>query len=150
MSHWESMIQKPNEWVERWHVLRPDADYRKVTENTTSSLDNTAALSSSYEALRSSPENASDDELERRPRSSSLSLESKPTIPKPVLVYPGSDEKLSEIGSAATFPRRAESKELLKLDDRELKELTKENTKLNRGDGNSRSSSLTDTTVKKV
>ena len=133
MTHWEAMIEQPDEWVEQWHVLRPDADFRKVTDSTSDH----AGLTDSYEALRSSPENNSGDELQPRQRSSSLG---NSTGPKPVLVYPGSDST-SDVGSSATFPRRSDP---LKLDDEELKVLTKENTKLNRGNGSSLTS-LTDT-----
>ena len=146
MSHWEAMLEKPDEWLEQWHVLRPDADFRKVSENKLPSPD-IAALTDSYEPLRnSSPENSSDTEPQPRQRSSSLG--NKPA-PKPVLVYPGSDDvtKVTDIGNSATFPRRVENKDPLKLDEHELKALTKENTKLNRG---SVSSLTDDVTGKKV
>ena len=146
MSHWEAMLEKPNEWLEQWHVLRPDADFRKVSENKLPSPD-IAALTDSYEPLRnSSPENSSDTEPQPRQRSSSLG--NKPA-PKSVLVYPGTDavtDKPTDIGNSATFPRRVENKDPLILDDHELKALTKENTKLNRES----ICSLTDTGVKKV
>ena len=29
-SHWESMLSKPGEWVEQWHVLRPSMDPRQL------------------------------------------------------------------------------------------------------------------------
>ena len=147
MSHWEAMLERPNEWVEQWHVLRPDADFRKVSENRIPSPD-IAALTDSYEPLRnSSPDNTSDTEPQPRQRSSSLG--NKPATPKSVLVYPGKDvvtDKPADIGNSATFPRRVETKDPLKLDDYELKALTKENTKLNR----SSTASLTDVGAKKV
>ena len=149
MSHWEAMLDRPHQWVEQWHVLRPDADFRKVSENKPPSSD-ILGLTDSYEALRtSSPENSSD--LEPQPRQRSSSLDNK-SIPKSVLVYPGTDsttDKSTDVGNSATFPRRVESKDALKLDDEEWKALTKENTKLNRGNGSS-VTSLTDANGKKV
>jgi len=138
------MLQRPNEWVEQWHVLRPDADFRKVSENKLPSPE-VAALTDSFELHRSrSPDGSSDSEPQPRQRSSSLGH--KPAAPKPVIVYPGSDNKSTDIGSSATFPRQVESNNPLKLDDQELKALTKENTKRNR---ESSLSSLTDVTATK-
>ena len=146
MTHWEAMLQRPNEWVEQWHVLRPDADFRKVSENKLPSPEVTA-LTDSFELHRSpSPDGYSDSEPQPRQRSSSLG--NKPATPKSVIVYPGSDDRSADIGSSATFPRRVESKDPLKLNDHELKALTKENTERNR---ESSLSSLTDVTpMKKV
>ena len=146
MIHWEAMLARPNEWVEKWHSLRPDADFRKVLENSNQS--EITGLADSYEPLRSSPETqSSDNDLDAQPRQRSTSLGHNPVV-KPVLVYPGSDAS-SDVGSSATFPRRVEDKSPLKLDDNELNALTKENTLLNRGNTSS-SSMVTDTPVKKV
>lgn len=145
MTHWEAMIERPDEWVEQWHVLRPDADFRKVLESNTGTSSDNRGFTDSYEVLRSSPENNSGDELQPRQRSSSLG---NSPVPKSVLVYPGIDAS-SDVASSATFPRQLENKNPLGLDDEELKALTKKNTKLNRGNGNS-VTSLTDTPVKKV
>lgn len=139
------MLDKPNEWAEQWHVLRPDADFRKTTEqNNTSSLENAAGFMDSYEALESS-DNSSGIEhpyLHRR----SSSLDSMPES-KSVLVYPGSDkisdnfEAPTNIGKSDTFsPKVDDTKDVLKLDNEELKALTEENTKLNRNNGNSSTS----------
>ena len=142
MSHWEQMLEKTNEWIEYWHALRPDADFRKVSENKLPSPDN-IGLTESYEAMRSSPETT---DIEPQPRQRSSSLGNKP-LPKSVLVYPGDND-----GNLATFPRRSVDNDPSKLDDEKFKALTNENTKLNRGNGSSLSS-LNDnntTPVKKV
>ena len=64
MSHWEAMLSHPNEWVEQWHILRPDADFRDVTKSSEDTLQ-----ASSYNVTRSSPdddgETSDDDDGER-------------------------------------------------------------------------------------
>ena len=137
------MLDKPNEWAEQWHVLRPDADFRKITEeNKTPSLENATGFTDSYEALRSSPDDDSGDVEQPYMRRRSSSLGSRPE-PKSVLVYPGSDkisdnfEMPTNTGKSDTYPQKMDEKDVLKLDDEELKALTKENTKLNRSNDNS-------------
>ena len=145
MTHWETMLQRPNEWVEQWHMLRPDADFRKVSDKLPSP--EVTALTDSFELHRSPSPDSSYSDSEPQPRQRSSSLGNKPATPKSVIVYPGSDNGSADIGSSATFPRRVESNPL-KLNDHELKALTKENTKRNR---ESSMSSLTDVTpIKKV
>lgn len=119
------MLETPNEWVEQWHILRPDADFRKVTDRARSSSPDDEGFSSSYDALRRPSDYPSSDS-ETRQFSSSLD-DSKPSS-KSMLVYPGSDEVVHSLDSRSS----------LKLSDDELNTLTKENTKLNRGSVDSR------------
>ena len=34
VSHWESVLASPGQWVEQWHTLRPSMDPRKVSYET--------------------------------------------------------------------------------------------------------------------
>jgi len=149
------MLSKPDEWVEQWHLLRPDADFRKVSEEDNKKPAENEGFTDSYEALRSSPENNSVDSDQPYERERSASLGGTPG-PRSVLVYPGSVKPASDktsddhvipptIDKPDTSPQKMDDKkDLSKLDDEELNALTKENTKLNRGNG------ISSTPVKKV
>ena len=116
MSHWEAMLSHPNEWVEQWHILRPDADFRDVTKSSEDALQ---ASSSSYDVTRSSPDDdddseTSDDDDEERNTSSQ---------PRPIIVLPNGDDDGEETISLA-------NKASFELDDYKVRSLTKENAKM--------------------
>ena len=118
VSHWEAMLSHPNEWVEQWHILRPDADFRDVTKSSEDTLQ------ASYDVTRSSPDDdgeTSDDDDQERNTSSR---------PRPILVLPNGNDVGEEIISFIV-PQKSEKKASYELDDCEFRSLTKENTKRN-------------------
>ena len=120
MGHWEAMLSHPNEWVEQWHILRPDADFRDVTKSS----EDTLQASNSYDVTRSSLDDdgeTSDEDDEERNTSSQ---------PRPILVLPNGDNDGEEIINL-TVPRKSKKKVSYELDDYEFRSLTKENTKRN-------------------
>jgi len=120
VSHWEAMLSYPNEWVEQWHILRPDADFRDVTKSNDDTLQ---ANSSSYDVTRSSPvgDGETSDDDEGRSTSSQF---------KPMLVFPNDGDD-GENTINLTFPRKSEKKASFELDDYKLQSLTRENTRKN-------------------
>jgi len=138
VSHWEAMLSHPNEWVEQWHILRPDADFRDVTKSNNDTPK--ASSSSSYDVTRGSPEDDGDDDDDK------ISQE-KDIGPEPVEVFAG-EEPVAAInqgfqpGHAATFPRQAENKVVVDVDEYQFRAPTME---VNQGD-----ESLKMTGVKKV
>ena len=103
MSHWEAMLSHPNEWVEQWHILRPDADFRNVTKSN----EDTLHTSGSYDVTRSSPDD--DGETSDDDGGDDQRLQDKDIGPEPVLAF--SDvEPIAAVnqgfqsGGAAVFP----------------------------------------------
>ena len=132
MSHWEAMLSHPNEWVEQWHILRPDADFRDVTKSS----EDTLQASNSYNVTRSSP----DDDGETSDDDGDDDQSSQDIGPKSVLVFPDKEPVTAvnqefQPGRAATFPRQAGNKGVIDMDEYQFRTLTLENTKMNRGDG---------------
>ena len=113
MCHWEAMLSHSNEWVEQWHILRPDADFRDVTKSS----EDTLQASNSYDVTRSSldddGETSDEDDEERNTSSQS----------RPILVLPNGDDDGEETISLV-------KKASFELDDYKVRSLTKENTKM--------------------
>ena len=139
------MLSQPNQWVEQWHVLRPDADFRDITKSS----EDTPQASRSVE-----DDGETSDEDDQTTLGNTSTTKPILVVPggddddqtslgetselKPVLVYPG-EGPLAAVnqgfhpGSAATFPRPVEKKVFHNMDDYEFRALTKENTKINMG-----------------
>ena len=120
VSHWEAMLSHPNEWVEQWHILRPDGDFRNITKS------NEDTLHASGDVTRSSPDDdgeTSDEDNDDQERSTSSQLTS-------ILVHPSCDDDGEETINL-TFPKKSDKKTSFELDDYEFRSLTKENTKMN-------------------
>ena len=116
MNHWEAMLSHPNEWVEQWHILRPDGDFRDVTKSN----EDTLHTSGSYDVTRSSPDDdgeMSDDDDGGASQERSTSNQAMPTLILPSDV--DGEEAISLL-----FPRISDKKA---SDDYEF--LTKENPK---------------------
>ena len=124
MNHWEAMLSHPNEWVEQWHILRPDGDFRDVTKS------NEDTLHASGDVTRSSPdgggETSDDDDDDQSSQDWSASSQTMPT-----LVLPNGDDDDGEEIISLTFPRTSEKKAFLELDDYKSRSLTKEDTNMN-------------------
>jgi len=151
------MLSNSNQWVEQWHLLRPDADFRDITKTNT--------FTSSYDDSLMHGDMGSDS---GKPEQFSTSL------PRSVMVYPGSDDQVRVISPQSTTesdssgipkpiltthsnneqlthdvtsPHRPIVKDL-SVDD--IRKLTAENTKLNRGEADSTSSLTSFTDKRKV
>ncbi|XP_065908463.1 uncharacterized protein [Dysidea avara] len=124
VNHWEAMLSHPNEWVEQWHILRPDGDFRDVTKS------NEDTLHASGDVTRSSPdgggETSDDDDDDQSSQDWSASSQTMPT-----LVLPNGDDDDGEEIISLTFPRTSEKKAFLELDDYKSRSLTKEDTNMN-------------------
>ena len=140
-------MSNPNQWVEQWHLLRPDADFRDITKTNT--------FTSSYDDSLTHSDMGSES---GKPEQFSSNL------PRSVMVYPGSDDHVRVISPQSTtesdssgipkpiltthvttsnneqpvhdvtLPQQPIVKDLSVED---IRKLTAENTKLNRGDAES-------------
>ena len=146
MNHLEAMLSHPNEWVEQWHILQPDGDFRDVTKSN----EDTLQASGSYDVTRSSP----DDDGEKSDGGNEQTLQDKDIGSKPVLAFSGAEPIVAvnpgfKSGGAAAFSQPVEDKGFVDMDEHQFKTLTEEDTKMNQGDGET-ASPVKSSGVKKV
>jgi len=124
------MLSNPNQWVEQWHVLRPDADFRDHTQKD--------ELTQSYDDMLMHRDKYGDD---------SKMEQFSNSLPKPVVLYPadqGHGQAISPLSTSGGHLSSGAQCPIIKhLSDEDIRKITAENTTLNRGETDS-SSFLTD------